>query len=116
MDTHALTEVVKVQWFCLTLVGEARLWYESLRLIALDLNGLQNHFRQQYSTIGITMEQLFHAWRSFHFNKNTEKLDVYFTHIRQVSTLLGYDKPQVLEVLKNTLPQDYTGPSFPLKT
>ena len=29
MDTHAFKEGVKVQHFCLTLVGEARLWYES---------------------------------------------------------------------------------------
>ena len=29
MDTHAFLEGVKVQHFCLTLVGEARLWYES---------------------------------------------------------------------------------------
>ena len=33
MDTHAFPEGVKVQWFCLTLVGEARLWYESLKPI-----------------------------------------------------------------------------------
>ena len=42
-------------------------------------------------------------WRSFHFNENTKTLDSYFTHIRQVATLLGYGKPQVLEVFKNTL-------------
>ena len=29
MDTHAFQECVKVQCFCLTLVGETRLWYES---------------------------------------------------------------------------------------
>ena len=29
MDTHQFQEGVKVQRFCLTLVGEARLWYES---------------------------------------------------------------------------------------
>ena len=33
MDTHEFPDQVKVQRFCLTLVGEARLWYESLRLI-----------------------------------------------------------------------------------
>ena len=33
MDTCAFQEGVKVQCFCLTLVGEARLWYESLRPI-----------------------------------------------------------------------------------
>ena len=51
MDTHAFPEGVKVQRFCLTLLGEARLWYESLRPIVLDWNGLQNQFRQQYSKI-----------------------------------------------------------------
>ena len=29
MDTHDFPEGVKVQHFCLTLVGEARLWYKS---------------------------------------------------------------------------------------
>ena len=32
--------LVKVQRFCLTSVGEARLWYESLRPLAVDWNGL----------------------------------------------------------------------------
>ena len=31
MDTHEFPDQVKVQIFCLTLVGEARSWYESLR-------------------------------------------------------------------------------------
>ena len=82
MDTYAFPEGIKVQQFCLMLVGGARLWYESLRPIALDWNGLQNQFRQQYSKIGNTREQLFHAWRSFHFDKNTETLDAYVTCIR----------------------------------
>ena len=29
--THRFPDQVKVQRFCLTLVGEARLWYKSLR-------------------------------------------------------------------------------------
>ena len=68
MDTHAFLDHVKVQQFSLTLTGEARLWYELLRLLNADWVGLQNIFRQQYSKIGITREQLFHGWRSFHFN------------------------------------------------
>ena len=40
MDTHAFPEAVKVQRFYLTLVGEARLWYKSLRSRAVDWNGL----------------------------------------------------------------------------
>ena len=47
MDNHAFPEGVKVQKFCFTSVREARLWYESLRPIMLDWNGLQTQFRQQ---------------------------------------------------------------------
>ena len=36
MDTHQFQEGPKVQRFCLTLVGKARLWYESLRPINVD--------------------------------------------------------------------------------
>ena len=62
MDTHNFQDQVKVQRFCLYLVGEARLWYKSLRAINADGEGLQNMFRQQYSKIGNTREQLLHAW------------------------------------------------------
>ena len=63
MDTHQFQEGDKVQRFCLPLVGEAKLWYESLRPINIDWQGLQNQFRQQYSKIGNTKEQLFYVWR-----------------------------------------------------
>ena len=56
MDTHEFLEQVKVQRFCLTVVGEARLWYESLKLINIDWVGLQNIFKQQYSKIGNARE------------------------------------------------------------
>ena len=36
MDMHRFPYHVRVQRFCLTLVGEARLWYKSLRLINVD--------------------------------------------------------------------------------
>ena len=57
-------------------------------------------FRQQYSKIGNTREQLFHAWRSFHFDENTETVDAFVICIRQVATLLGYGESQILEVFK----------------
>ena len=97
MDTHKFPDQVKVQRFSLTLVGEARLWYESLRLINITLDGLKNIFRQQYSKIGNTRKQLFHAWRSFHFNEDTETIDAYINCMRQVVTLLEYQEPQILE-------------------
>ena len=56
MDTHNFQDQVKVQRFCLTLAGEASLWYKSLRPINTDWVGLQNMFRQQYSKIGNTRD------------------------------------------------------------
>ena len=103
MNAHNFQDV-KVQRFCLILVGEVRLWYESLRPIANDWQALQEQLRQQYSKIGNTREQLFHAWRSFHYEKNTEMIDACVNHIRQVAMLLGYEELQVLEVFKNTIP------------
>ena len=65
--------------------------------------------------MGNTHEQLFHAWRSFNFDENTETIDTYVTWIRQVATLLGYGKPQILEVFKNTLPTKLYLVLFPIE-
>ena len=62
MNAHHFVEGVKVQRFCLTLLGEARLLYHSLEPINADWQGLKNLFRQQYSKKGNTREQLFHVW------------------------------------------------------
>ena len=95
MNAHHFVDDVKVQRFFLTLLGEARLWYHSLEPINVDWPELQNLFRQRYSKIGNTQEQLFHAWRSFNFDENTETIDAYVTRIRQVATVLGYGEPQI---------------------
>ena len=42
MTTHDFTEAVKVQRFCLTLVGEARNWYATLEPLAMTWPELQN--------------------------------------------------------------------------
>ena len=52
MNAHHLVEGVQDQRFCLTLLGEARIWYQMLEPINVDWQGLQNLFRQQYSKIG----------------------------------------------------------------
>ena len=98
MTTHYFVEGVKVQRFCLTLLGEARLWYHSLEPVDVYRLGLQTLFRQQYSKVGNTREHLFHAWRLFSFNENTETIDAHVTCIRQVAALLDYGEPQILEV------------------
>ena len=53
MTTHDYPDDQKVRRFCLTLSGEARLWYETLGTQQLDWTGLQDHFRQQYSNLAI---------------------------------------------------------------
>ena len=87
MTTHDFPGSVKVQRSCLTMTGEARLWYASLEPIVMTWQELQNQFRRQYSKLGNTREQLFHVWRSFHYDENVETPGVYVTRIRQVARL-----------------------------
>ena len=70
-------KVLIVQIVCLTLVGEETLWYELLRSIVVDCSGLQVQFKLQYSRIHITRERLFLVWKSFHFDENSETIDMY---------------------------------------
>ena len=79
MNAHRFVDGVKVHRFCLTLIGEARLWFQSLEPINVDWPELPNLFRQRYSKVGNTREQLFHEWRSFSFDENTETIDSYVT-------------------------------------
>ena len=104
MEAHNFPEGEKVRHFHVTLIGEARLWYESLALLDNDWPTLQNKFRWQYSKIGNTPEQLFHAWRTFKFNENTDSIDSYVLRMSQVMAMLNYGEMQILENFKNTLP------------
>ena len=116
MNAHCFVDGVKVQRFCLTLLGEARLWFQSLEpLNNVTWPELQNLFRQRYSKVGNTQEQFFHAWRSFSFDENTETIDSYVTRIRQVATPLGYKEPQILEGFKNTPPTKLYWILFPIE-
>ena len=49
MKAHNFPEGEKGRCFCVALIGEARLWYESLALLDNDWPTLQNKFRWQYS-------------------------------------------------------------------
>ena len=50
-----------------------------------------------------------------HFtDENTETLDAYVTHIRQVASPLGYGEPHILEVFKNTPPIKLYWVLFPI--
>ena len=51
-----------------------------------------------------TPEQLFHAWRTFKFDKNMDIIDSYVLKMSQVAAMLNYGEMQILENFKNTLP------------
>ena len=68
IETHNFPEDTKVRRFCLTLMGDARLWYETLRPLEIDWAALQECFRQHYSKFGSMREQYFNAWRSCHYD------------------------------------------------
>ena len=104
MEAHNFPEGEKVRCFRVTLIGEARLWYESLAPLDNDWPTLQNKFRWQYSKIGNTPEQLFHAWRTFKFDENMDSVDSYVLRMSQVTAMLNYGEMQILENFKNTLP------------
>ena len=42
-------------------------------------------------------------WISFHYDENTDTIDSYISKIKQVTALLNYGEPQILELFKNTL-------------
>ena len=116
MEAHHFEEDTKIQRFCLTLLGEARLWYQPLESLEdTTWAQLQNLFRQRYSKLHNTRKQLFHACRSFTFDENTKTIDSYVIRIRQVATLLGYGEPKILEVFKNTLPTKLYWILFPIQ-
>ena len=63
MNIHNISGNVKVQRFCLALVGETRLWYESLRLIALIATpflkvGDEPNHSSKHSKKGVTFDAL----------------------------------------------------------
>ena len=114
MDTYNFPEDIKIRRFCLTLTGEARLWYESLKPIDMDWNILQTCFRQQYSKFGSSREQYFHVRRSFRYDENEDTIDSYILKVKQVASLLNYGEPEILELFKNTLPSKLYWILFPI--
>ena len=87
----------------MTLTGKARLWYESLAPLDNDWPALQKKFRWQYSKKSNAPKQLFHAWRTFKFDENTDIIDSYEMRMSQVAAMLKYGEMQILENFKNTL-------------
>ena len=97
MEPHNFPDEVKVNHFQLTLTGKARLWYESLALLDDDWPALQNKFKWQYSKLGNTPKQLFHAWRTFKFDENTDMIDSYVLRNESGSSNAKLWEMQILE-------------------
>ena len=110
MEAYNFPNEVKVRHFCMTLIGEARLWYESLGPLDDDWPTLQNKFRWQYSKIGNTPKQLFHAWRTFKFDENTDTKNSYVLRMSQVAAMLNYGEMQILEILRTPFCADFIQP------
>ena len=64
---------------------------------------MEESFGRQCSKLRNTPEQLFHKWRTFSFDENTDTVDSYVTKISQCAAMLNYGKLQILELFKNTL-------------
>ena len=105
MSTHNFEENVKVQRFCLTLLGEARLWYETLNLNNIAWLELQNAYQATVLKTGqYPKNSTSNQWRSFYFDENVDSIDSYVTRVSQCAAMLNQGEPQILELLKNTLP------------
>ena len=53
-------------------------------------------------------------WRSFTYDENTDTIDSYILKIKQVTSLLNYGEPEILELFKNTLPHKLYWILFPV--
>ena len=87
MTIHVFPDNVKCDRFYLTLESEARLWYDTPRLTAIDLEALQHQIKRQCSKLGHTQESLFQTKRIVHYDENVETLDSRITRIRQCAGL-----------------------------
>ena len=74
---------------------------------------MEERFRPQFSKMGNTWEQLFHAGKALQIDENAETMDVYVQRIRQAATMLDYSIPQIFEVFKNTWPSHLYWVLFP---
>ena len=66
------------------------------------------------SKLGNTPEQYFCQWRSFYFDENADSIDSYDTRVSQCVAMLNHGEPQILELLKNTLPSRMYPMLFPI--
>ena len=88
-------EDVKCSIFCLTLAGDAHIWYAS---VGNDWNNLQRLFHRQFSKHGQTQEEVFQRWISFQFDQATGTINSCVVRFRQCAQKLKYNENHILEL------------------
>ena len=73
IDTHNFAAGQSIRR-SLILAGEVKSWYQSIHPFHINWEELLK-FRAQFPKIGNIREQLFYAWRSFHYDGNAETID-----------------------------------------
>ena len=114
MNVHHFVDSVKVQRFCLTLLGEARLWYHSLEPINVDWSQLQNLFdiqrqvtyKNSYSTHGDPLILM----------KTQRPQTLMSLELGRQQHFQAMENHKFQKYLKIHFPQNYIGYCFPQKT
>ena len=116
MDTHDFASDQRVRRFPIAIVGEDRLWYQSIHPFLGNWEALQERLRTQFSNTGNTKEQLFHVCRPFHFDINAVVTDVNVQGIRQELKYLIIVNHQFQKYLKTLCHHICTGYYSKLRT
>ena len=64
-------------------------------------------FKKKYSKVGHTRTELYFRWRVMKWDDTGESIESYVQKIRHLANILGYGEPQVLELLKHSIPSRY---------
>ena len=92
--------------FCLTLGGDACLWYESIPLLEMIGVICKNIFTDKSLNLDKDKNN-FQREGSFLFYEATDMIDLYVLRLKHCSKMLRYNRSEVLELMKNTLPTEY---------
>ena len=117
METNNFPEEAKVQRFCVTLTGERP--DDGMENSKTYRNRLDGFTRMLKATItqnfGSTREPVFPCMEIIPFMMKIQTLLIpYICKIKQVAVLLNYGEPQILELLKNSLPSKLYWILFPI--
>ena len=74
----------------------------------------KNALGSNIPSLAVQGNSIFHMWRSFQYDENTDTIDSYILKVKQVASLLNYGEPEILELFKNMLPNKLYWTLFPI--